>query len=147
MCIRDSDRLDGLRGIEKITVQRVHGDYHLGQALRTPKGWRVLDFEGEPGGDMASRRVLDHPMRDVAAMLRSFAYAAWQGADNSPAARAWQEASEAAFLEGYGADAADNDVLLEAYSIDKAAYEAVYEQRNRPDWVDIPFTALRSILA
>lgn len=141
------DRLDGLRGIEKITVQRVHGDYHLGQALRTPKGWRVLDFEGEPGGDMASRRVLDHPMRDVAAMLRSFAYAAWQGADNSPAARAWQEASEAAFLEGYGADAADNDVLLEAYSIDKAAYEAVYEQRNRPDWVDIPFTALRSILA
>lgn len=39
----------------------------------------------------------------------------------------------------------DHEVLLTAYVIDKAAYEAVYEQRNRPDWIDIPLTALRAI--
>lgn len=137
-------RLDRLEELPSITVQRVHGDYHLGQALRTQRGWRILDFEGEPGGDMASRRVLDHPMRDVAAMLRSFAYAARQGAGNSEQAMTWQHASEQAFLAGYGDT--DHEVLMQVYTIDKAAYEAVYEQRNRPDWIDIPLSALRAML-
>ncbi len=138
-------RLDLITTLPAVPVQRVHGDYHLGQALRTPRGWRLLDFEGEPGGDVESRRVLDHPMRDVAAMLRSFAYAAWQGAGNSPAAQAWRGDCERAFLQGYGAQT--DKVLMQAYTIDKAAYEAVYEQRNRPDWVDIPLSALREIVA
>lgn len=140
------ERLDQLRSLDHVTVQRVHGDYHLGQALRTPDGWRILDFEGEPGGDVESRRVLDHPMRDVAAMLRSFAYAAWQGAGNSPEAQVWRRDCEQAFLRGYGVDPGDNEVLLQVYGIDKAAYEAVYEQRNRPDWIDIPLSALREQL-
>lgn len=144
-------RLDRLATLPLLTAQRVHGDYHLGQALRTPAGWRILDFEGEPGGDLESRRVLDHPMRDVAAMQRSFAYAAWQGAGNSPAAQLWQGACEKAFLDGYaavaGVDPSEHAVLLQAYTVDKAAYEAVYEQRNRPDWIDIPLTALRGLLS
>lgn len=145
------ERLDLVATLPEVTVQRVHGDYHLGQALRTPGGWRILDFEGEPGGDLESRRVLDHPMRDVAAMRRSFVYAAWQGAGNSPAAQEWQRACDAAFLQGYasqsGVDPAEHNVLLEAYTVDKAAYEAVYEQRNRPDWIEIPLTALRDLLS
>lgn len=145
------ERLDRVSGLSGLTVQRVHGDYHLGQALRTPRGWRILDFEGEPGGDLESRRVLDHPMRDVAGMQRSFAYAAWQGAGNNPQSQVWQRACDAAFLQGYaevsGVDPADHSVLLQAYTVDKAAYEAVYEQRNRPDWIEIPLSALRDLLA
>ena len=141
--------LDRIAELPTLTVQRVHGDFHLGQALRTPDGWKILDFEGEPGGELDSRRVLDHPMRDVAGMLRSFDYAAWQGGGNSDEAVAWGDASRAAFLAGYAQagdlDPVDHEVLLTAYVIDKAAYEAVYEQRNRPDWIDIPLTALRAI--
>lgn len=141
--------LDRIAELPTLTVQRVHGDFHLGQALRTSDGWKILDFEGEPGGELDSRRVLDHPMRDVAGMLRSFDYAAWQGGGNSDEAVAWGDASRAAFLAGYAQagdlDPVDHEVLLTAYMIDKAAYEAVYEQRNRPDWIDIPLTALRAI--
>ena len=141
--------LDRIAELPTLTVQRVHGDFHLGQALRTSDGWKILDFEGEPGGELDSRRVLDHPMRDVAGMLRSFDYAAWQGGGNSDEAVAWGDASRAAFLAGYAQagdlDPVDHEVLLTAYVIDKAAYEAVYEQRNRPDWIDIPLTALRAI--
>ena len=141
--------LDRVADLPTLTVQRVHGDFHLGQALRTPLGWKILDFEGEPGGELDSRRVLDHPMRDVAGMLRSYAYASWQGGGNSEAAQAWQQECRAAFLDGYaqagGIDPADHEVLLTAYTIDKAAYEAVYEQHNRPDWIEIPLTALRAV--
>jgi predicted trehalose synthase len=84
-------------------------------------------------------------------MLRSYAYAAWQGGGNSEAAIAWGEAGRAAFLAGYAGageiDPSDHEALLTAYTIDKAAYEAVYEQRNRPGWVDIPLAALREIAA
>lgn len=134
-----------------IEVQRVHGDYHLGQVLLAPDGWKLLDFEGEPGGDIAGRIVPDHALRDVAGMLRSFAYAAAQGgARQDPAVvAAWQAACVQAFLEGYArSGAADPDAdraLLVAYTVDKAAYEAVYEKRNRPDWLAIPMTALTAL--
>lgn len=134
-----------------ITVQRVHGDYHLGQVLRAADGWKLLDFEGEPGAPMADRVVPDHPLRDVAGMLRSFAYAAAQGgAGLDPAAVGrWRADCERAFFAGYaGTGAADptaDAVILAAYLVDKAAYEAVYEKRNRPDWLTIPMEALAEL--
>lgn len=151
------DRISELRS--PILVQRVHGDYHLGQVLLASDGWKLLDFEGEPGGEIAARVVPDHPLRDVAAMLRSYVYAAQLGgADRDPEdVVSWQEQCQAEFLAGYRdateADpsdpaAADSDaqaVLLAAYTVDKTAYEAIYEKRNRPDWLEIPMSALRRL--
>lgn len=137
-----SAAFDSLSG-RRLEVQRVHGDFHLGQTLHTPSGWKIIDFEGEPAKTLAERSRPDSVWRDIAGALRSFDYAA----AHHPGAQAssWANACEQEFLAGYGAtDGAATD-LLRAYLADKAVYEVVYEARNRPDWVDIPLTAVAAI--
>lgn len=134
---------DRLRG-QQLNTQQIHGDFHLGQTLLVGDRWRVIDFEGEPMKSRAERWAPDSKWRDVAGMLRSFGYAT-SGADDpsAPATLAWDERARTAFLEAYSpAPAAGQLQALAAYEADKAIYEAVYETRNRPDWVSIP---LRSI--
>jgi maltokinase len=130
-------------------LQRVHGDLHLGQVLAVPDGgWRIVDFEGEPLRPMTERDTPDLPLRDVAGMLRSFDYASAVG--EGPYAGAWAAACRAAFLEAYAATpgaAEFDDVLLRALVLDKAVYEAVYEARNRPDWLSIPVAGIDAALA
>jgi maltokinase len=130
-------------------LQRVHGDLHLGQVLAVPDGgWRIVDFEGEPLRPMTERDTPDLPLRDVAGMLRSFDYASAVG--EGPFAGAWAAACRAAFLDAYAATpgaAGLDDVLLRALVLDKAVYEAVYEARNRPDWLGIPLAGIDAALA
>lgn len=129
---------DGLAGGD-VDIQRVHGDLHLGQTLRTPDTWYLIDFEGEPARPLAQRVLPDHVMRDVAGMVRSYGYAAAMAHHGDE----WERRNVDAFLEGYGAD---DRSLLSAYVVDKAAYEVVYEANNRPGYVDIPLQAITRLL-
>ncbi|MFB4316958.1 phosphotransferase [Actinomadura sp. 21ATH] len=142
----------------ELPLQRVHGDFHLGQVMRSDTGWVLLDFEGEPARTPQERRALAHPLRDVAGMLRSFEYAArfLPAGDTtlSPEAemglelraRAWADRNRDAFCRGYaeagGADPAANAVLIRALELDKAVYEIRYEARNRPSWLPVPLRSL-----
>jgi maltokinase len=147
------------------TAQRVHGDYHLGQTLRTSLGWKIVDFEGEPARPLADRVRPDLVWRDVAGMLRSFDYAAHaverdvqaegdESAQIAFRAAEWAARNTAAFIGGYvdnsgrtsdGRLSSEQDLILRAYIADKAVYEAVYEARNRPTWLPIPLGALARI--
>jgi maltokinase len=132
-----------------VTLQRIHGDYHLGQVMLGPQGWVALDFEGEPAVPLAVRRAPAPPLRDVAGMLRSFDYAARQQLVGHPAAEAlaplaaaWARQCQAAFCAGYaaggGIDPDGHGTLLHALTLEKAVYEVVYESRHRPAWLSIP---------
>jgi len=128
--------------------QRVHGDLHLGQVLRSQDRWFVTDFEGQPLSPLTERIRPDLALRDVAGMLRSFDYAAAVGGLTGDDARGWSTVARAALLDGYiGAAGAKLDpVLLRALELDKALYEAVYEARNRPDWLAIPLESVERLL-
>jgi trehalose synthase-fused probable maltokinase len=159
------EEYDGLRGLSGGGLAiRVHGDYHLGQTLRTDTGWTILDFEGEPALGVAERRALSSPLRDVAGMLRSLDYAAAAALaertepDPELAATlrrhgdAWAQANRRLFWGAYVARVGDTPLLpgtpgdtltlRRAWELRKAVYEVGYELGHRPDWVDTPMRFL-----
>jgi trehalose synthase-fused probable maltokinase len=137
-------------------VIRHHGDFHLGQTLWAEDDWVILDFEGEPARSLTERRRKRSPLRDVAGMLRSFAYAASAGRilRGSDVPDDWEPRARAEFLEGYRdtVDAtlvpsgAAMDKLLKVFELEKAVYELRYELNNRPDWVSIPVAGIVRML-
>ncbi|HWF34177.1 MAG TPA: hypothetical protein VG295_02370 [Solirubrobacteraceae bacterium] len=138
-------------------VIRTHGDFHLGQTLYTPRGWVIIDFEGEPARPLPERRQKRSPLRDVASMLRSFAYAAsaLEILYGHPAPDDFEESARETFLEHYfgavdptllpGGPAAVAN-LLSIFELEKAIYELQYEINNRPDWVTIPVAGIVRML-
>jgi len=150
------------------TKTRIHGDYHLGQVLAAEDDLIIVDFEGEPSRPADERRLKSTPLRDVAGMLRSFAYGAEtvtreiavRFADSEERARrasmAWRGMIDAAFLDGYrqaasagggaATDAETESRLLKLSLLTKALYEVDYEANNRPDWIEIPARGVLTIL-
>jgi maltose alpha-D-glucosyltransferase/alpha-amylase len=146
---------------------RIHGDYHLGQVLRTEEDFVILDFEGEPARPIEERRLKQSPLKDVAGMIRSYSYAAYAALfaftthtpDDytllEPWADAWQHWASGAFLAAYEATLAGaalapsrtaSRALVDAFVLDKAFYELGYELNNRPDWVRIPLIGIRKLI-
>jgi len=145
---------------------RIHGDFHLAQVLNTGKDFVIIDFEGEPRLPLSERRLKRCVLRDVAGMLRSFDYAATtalyiERADDIqrlfPWARAWTLAARESYLTAYleaatgasflPATAADTQLLLEAFQLEKALYEVAYELSYRPAWVGTPLRAVKKMVA
>ena len=138
-------------------VIRTHGDYHLGQTLNTPRGWVIIDFEGEPARALPERRRKRSALRDVASMLRSFAYATSAVAlqRGKPAPADFEQRARDRFLAYYFAEvdptllpAGEAAVanLLSIFELEKAIYELQYELDNRPDWVSIPVAGIMRLL-
>ena len=140
---------------------RIHGDYHLGQVLRTAadsagrSDFAILDFEGEPAKSLEERRIRQSPLRDVAGMQRSFSYAGASHAESQPASSDWIALWESemcsAFLNSYeeasGADLlSPRRTMLQAYLLEKALYELQYELDNRPTWATIPMQGIMKLL-
>jgi maltokinase len=143
---------------EPLPIQRIHGDYHLGQVIRNGSTWVLLDFEGEPTVPVRDRQRLSSPLRDVAGMLRSFDYAAGYllvGEPGDPdlewSARAWARTNREAFCAGYadggGPDPDKHLTVLRAFEFDKAVYEVLYEARNRPNWLRVPLESIATAAA
>ncbi|MGA9669431.1 MAG: maltose alpha-D-glucosyltransferase [Terracidiphilus sp.] len=165
---------------------RIHGDYHLGQTLRTGGASKeggiesgetegdfvLLDFEGEPARPLSERRQKQSPLKDVAGMIRSLSYAAHSGLDQFVAANQvaeptqdtetlrawaafWQNSASCEFLRAYRETIAANpallpsdlqsQALLDAYLLEKALYELVYELNNRPAWLRIPLDGILAL--
>jgi maltose alpha-D-glucosyltransferase / alpha-amylase len=155
---------DDVRRVRRSGLRiRCHGDYHLGQVLVSEGDVIILDFEGEPARPLAERRARSSPLRDVAGMLRSFAYAALTGLNVAtlarpkdrerlePWANLWETWVSAAFMRAYLAAVrdlpllpvgTDLETLLQMFVIDKTFYELGYELNNRPEWVHIPLSGL-----
>jgi maltokinase len=154
--VRDQLRLLSLVGSSGRVI-RNHGDYHLGQVLWTGDDWVVLDFEGEPARSLSERRQKRSPLRDVAGMLRSFAYVAsaspiLRGIDPPPG---FEERAREEFMAGYLAEVDTGllppseealERLLTVFELEKAVYELRYELDNRPEWVAIPVAGIERLL-
>ncbi|MGL4176165.1 MAG: maltokinase N-terminal cap-like domain-containing protein [Dermatophilaceae bacterium] len=145
--------LESARTASWPALQRIHGDYHLGQVLHSAeRGWVLVDFEGEPLRPLSERSRPDQWIRDVAGMLHSLDYVGgrWEQLHGG-SARSSVAAARASFLDGYaarsGEDLREHRALLAAFELDKALYQLVYEARNRPAWLDVSRGAVRRLIA
>ncbi len=164
----------GLDSLVKAGVHktRYHGDYHLGQVLKTGPDFIILDFEGEPARTLEERRSKHSPLKDVAGLLRSFNYAAYavlfeewehtadptERAELESWAQEWERVARQSFLEGYSAATAHHNGpriipadeaafrgAVKIFELEKAFYELNYEFNNRPTWAPIPAKGLQRI--
>jgi trehalose synthase-fused probable maltokinase len=163
------DRLQAIEDLVDVGAKtRIHGDYHLGQVLLGPRGWLILDFEGEPLRSLEERRSLQSPLRDVAGMLRSFSYATYSAlyeraepdsdrwSQLEPWAATFEELARDYFLQAYLRTSHEADLLpqdrddllrlLDFFELDKALYEVNYEIGHRPEWVRIPLRGIIDVV-
>jgi trehalose synthase-fused probable maltokinase len=147
-------------------VTRVHGDFHLGQVVATPEGFRIVDFEGEPTRSLEERRAHNSPLRDAASMLRSIDHAGRSarrraekrrgGSVESPglAIDAWLVRARERFVESYRRSLRElrapidvDEDLLRAFEFEKETYEYIYAVTYLPDWLWASVEGMRGLVA
>lgn len=150
------------------TKIRIHGDCQLNEVLWSENDFVFLDFEGEPARSMSERRAKQSPLKDVAVMLRSFEYAAFEGLFKftvhrpedlerlEPWVHFWKDCVGTTFLRAYceSADSASFmpkereqlHALLKYFLLDRALYELLHELKHRPNWVQVPLRGVLSTL-
>jgi maltose alpha-D-glucosyltransferase/alpha-amylase len=145
-------------------VTRVHGDYHLGQVLIAPDGFRIVDFEGEPLRPLEERRSHNSPLRDVASMLRSLDHVGRSAGRRAEARNGgrldqpgldldgWLRRSRVRFLDAYraglreaGAPISVDPALVRAFEIEKECYEFIYAATYLPSWLWAPTEGMRGL--
>jgi maltose alpha-D-glucosyltransferase/alpha-amylase len=151
---------------------RCHGDLHLGQFLYTGKDFMIIDFEGDASKPLSDRRRKRSALRDVAAMTRSFHYAAMMSlldqlktgalgerdyATVEPFANLWHTWSSWAYVKGYqeaagrapfvSRDPDEFRALMDAFRLEKALTELEYELYYRPEYIRIPLHGIEQILS
>ncbi|MEA2611166.1 MAG: maltose alpha-D-glucosyltransferase / alpha-amylase, partial [Chloroflexota bacterium] len=147
-------------------LTRIHGDYHLGQVLIAPDGFRIVDFEGEPTRPLDERRAHQSPLRDVASMLRSLDHVGRSASRRAEARNGgpleaagldidgWLLRSRTRFLDAYrarlreaGAPITVDPDLIRAFEIEKECYEFIYAATYLPSWLWAPTEGMRGLFA
>lgn len=152
---------------QAVTLQAIHGDYHLGQLLvsgtdspndlRSPN-WYVVDFEGEPLRTDTEQPSLAPLERDLASMARSFSYALATAGISEHSCDALVRKFFMAYRQEIAGLAcmhvpathplvqpgttAVQDQVLTVELLLKTVYELVYELTHRPTWAHIPLDDL-----
>ena len=151
------EELAGLeRQVKPPLLTRVHGDLHLGQVLRSARGFLVIDFEGDPTRSLAERRLHGSPLRDVACMLRSFDHVARSAMRRAGGGEVrierWLTCSRGAFLDAYVQTLAEQDApfrletgLVRAFELEKECSEYVYAATYLPSWLFVPRASMRAL--
>jgi maltose alpha-D-glucosyltransferase/alpha-amylase len=147
---------------------RIHGNLHLGQVLFTGKDFVITDFGGNPAKPFSDRRLKRSPLRDVASMIRSFRYAAYEGflkttnvqIENVPPllpfARIWVHYMTGFFMKAYletvieskfiPKDKKDLQMLLDTYLLDMAVFDLKNELSKESDAVIVPIRTINAII-
>jgi maltose alpha-D-glucosyltransferase/alpha-amylase len=166
---------DILRELKKIyqkkldaSKTRIHGNLHLQQILLTGKDIAIHDFGGNPHRNYSERRLKRSPLRDVASMIRSFYYTAYKAFFSTgqvpkneipellPFAPVWARYMSSFFLDAYLEKAKqssfipgvkdDLDIMLRSYLLEGALHDLNYELNNRPDYISVPLSLIRSLM-
>jgi len=155
---------------------RIHGDYELDQLVYAGTDFVVIDFEADIEDSSGERRVKRSPLRDVAAMIRSFDYAAHSvlfdlehkegrppgvvrsedRAALEPWARRWQSRISREFVDAYFASLdrpgllpstrGECEFLLDVMLLERSLDEIGRDMARRPDWMVVPLRALLRML-
>jgi maltokinase len=154
----DPDRITAGEGIG---VQHVHGDLHVGQMLRWPRGLAVVGFDEDPATHRRTRPEdgvdpLRQPAaRDLAQLLLSVDYIGRitdhaSGFTLTAGIDKWSGQAREQLLAAYQTELAVTDRqqlldtrLLGAFQAEQVCRELLYAFEYQPSWVYAPLAGLR----
>jgi maltose alpha-D-glucosyltransferase/alpha-amylase len=143
-----------------VTKIRIHGNYHLGQVLLTGKDVAIKDFSGDPYRTLSERRLKRSPLRDVAAMISSYYYTAYEGLRDTPEllpfASLWAYHQSGFFVQAYletvphasfiPKHTAALQMMLQTYLLQRAMHNLADDMNNRPEWATVSLNIIKMVL-